>query len=141
MLIVIITIIGLILGIVGIIACCNSWFDIDWEDILGGISTGVVIVVGFALFVETIMVACVQIPAKHDYEKVLMEKEMLEYRLENDSLGVGNELLYNDIVEFNKELKDVKYHANNPWTNWFVNGYIAEIDYIEVKENNSGNAK
>ena len=66
---------------------------------------------------------------------------MLEYRLENDGLGIGNELLYNDIVEFNKELKDAKYYANNLWTNWFVNNEIAKIDYIEVKGNNNDNGK
>ena len=141
MLIVIITIIGLVLSILGIIVCCNSWLCIEWEDVLGGISLILSCIFGTALLIELGLILCVQIPAKNDYEKALMQREMLEYRLENDGLGIGNELLYNDIVEFNKELKDAKYYIDNLWTNWFVNGYIAEIDYIEVKENNIGNGK
>lgn len=68
-----------------------------------------------------------------NYQNKLYEKEMLEYRIDNmeDSI-VGNEMLYNDIVEFNNELRSVKKWANNPWTNWFYNQDIAEIDYIEL---------
>jgi hypothetical protein len=44
----------------------------------------------------------------------------------------GNEMLYNDIVAFNNELRNVKKWANNPWTNWFNNQDIASIDYIEL---------
>ena len=89
----------------------------------------------FVIYVSIIVIILsIQIPAKKDYEKALMQKEMLEYRLENDNIGIGNELLYNDIVKFNQELKDTKYYANNLWTNWFVNDYIAKIDYIEIKK-------
>lgn len=133
MLIVIITIVLLLIGILGLIGYHNCWFDF-FEDGIGFISIMFVISFGIALAVEIPIVLAEQIPAQKNYEKFLMEKEMLEYRLENDNLGIGNELLYHDIVEFNQELKDVKYYANNPWTNWFVNGYIAEIDYIELEE-------
>ena len=66
------------------------------------------------------------------YQNALYEKEMLEYRIDNMSENiVGNEMLYNDIVEFNNELRSTKKWANNPWTNWFHNPDIATIDYIE----------
>lgn len=67
-----------------------------------------------------------------DYQNALHEKEVIEYRIDNmeDNI-VGNEMLYNDIVEFNNELRSVKKWANNPWTNWFNNQKIATIDYIE----------
>lgn len=81
--------------------------------------------------IVTIML--VQIPAEHDYQKVLYQKEVLEYRMENESGNtVGNELLYNDIVEFNNDLRDIKRYAASPWTNWFNNAKIATIDYIEI---------
>jgi hypothetical protein len=44
----------------------------------------------------------------------------------------GNEMLYNDIVEFNNKLRAEKKWAFNPWTDWFNNKDIASIDYIEL---------
>lgn len=71
-----------------------------------------------------------------DYQNALHKKEMLEYRIEHmeDNI-VGNEMLYNDIVEFNNELRNEKKWANNPWTNWFTNQDIAAIDYVELDDN------
>lgn len=67
------------------------------------------------------------------YQNTLYEREMLEYRIDNMNNDiVGNEMLYNDIVEFNNELRSVKKWANNPWTNWFNNTDVATIDYIEL---------
>lgn len=68
-----------------------------------------------------------------DYQNTLYEKEMIEYRIDNmeDNI-VGNEMLYNDIVEFNNKLRNIKKWANNPWTNWFNNKDIASIDYIKL---------
>lgn len=72
-----------------------------------------------------------------DYQNKLYEKEVLEHRIDNMSENiVGNELLYNDIVEFNNELRNTKKWANNPWTNWFNNEKIASIDYIEIPDLN-----
>lgn len=68
-----------------------------------------------------------------NYQNFLYEKEMLEYRIERmDENITGNEMLYNDIVDFNNELRDTKKWANNPWVNWFYNQDIATIDYIEI---------
>jgi hypothetical protein len=68
-----------------------------------------------------------------NYQNALHEKEMLEYRIEHMEENItGNEMLYNDIVEFNNELRNVKKWANNPWTNWFNNQGVASIDYIEL---------
>lgn len=68
-----------------------------------------------------------------NYQDAIHEKQVLEYRLKNkDENTIGNELLYNDIVEFNNELRHTKKWANNPWTSWFHNANIASIDYIEI---------
>lgn len=68
-----------------------------------------------------------------EYQNTLHTKEMLEYRIEHMEENItGNEMLYNDIVEFNNELRNVKKWANNPWTNWFNNQDIASIDFIEL---------
>ena len=68
-----------------------------------------------------------------DYQNMLHKREMLEYRIEHMNEDItGNELLYNDIVEFNNELRGQKKWANSIWTNWFNNKYIADLDYIEL---------
>ena len=67
------------------------------------------------------------------YQNKLYEKEMLEYRIEQiDEDITGNEMLYNDIVEFNNDLRHTKKWTNNLWTNWFYNQKIASIDYVEL---------
>lgn len=66
-------------------------------------------------------------------EKAIYERDVLEYRLEQlDENMTGNELLYNDIVAFNNELRYTKKWADNPWTSWFFNQEIADIEYIEL---------
>lgn len=68
-----------------------------------------------------------------NYHNALHKREMLEYRVEHMNEDItGNEMLYNDIVEFNNELRSQKKWANSIWTNWFNNKYIADLDYIEL---------
>ena len=68
-----------------------------------------------------------------DYQNTVHEKEMLEYRIEHMEENItGNEMLYSDIVDFNNDLRSTKKWANNPWTNWFNNEYVASLDYIEL---------
>lgn len=72
------------------------------------------------------------INADLDYEKTIYERDALEYRLEHsDENMIGNELLYNDIVEFNNRLRHTKKWADSPWLSWFFNQKIADIEYIE----------
>ena len=71
-----------------------------------------------------------------DYQNMLHKREMLEYRIEHMEENItGNEMLYNDIVEFNNALRSEKKWANNPWTDWFNNKDIASIDFIKLDEN------
>lgn len=87
-----------------------------------------------ATFICIMIILVVQLPRENDYEKKLYEKEVIEYRLENaDRNIIGNELLYNDIVEFNNSLRTPKRYANSLWINWFYNADIASIEYIDYK--------
>lgn len=84
------------------------------------------------VIIMVIVIAVVQIPADADLERAVYEREVLEYRLETTGLD-GNELLYSDIVDFNKHLYTTKRHARKFNTGWFVNAKIADnIDYISV---------
>lgn len=136
MLITLLTLIILIILIIFSIPMikCNEWYKraiMDFE----GLQWIFVALCAVVLIVEIVAILCVQIPKQHNYEAFLYEKEVLEYRLENynDNI-VGNELLYNDIVEFNQNLRCAKRYHNNLWTNWYVNGKIASVDYIDIKK-------
>lgn len=75
----------------------------------------------------------IQVPKDKNYQNVLYEKEVLEYRLENkDENQVGNEMLYSEITKFNNELREHKIYSKNLWLNFFYNDKIATIDYIEL---------
>ena len=65
-----------------------------------------------------------------EYQSALMQRQSLEYRLSQDDLK-GNEILYQDINEFNMMLQEEKYWASNLWVNVFYNWKIAELDYID----------
>ena len=70
-----------------------------------------------------------------NYQNNLDERELIEYRIEDKGRDfVSDGKLYNDIVEFNDDIRKVKKGANSLWTNWFYNDDIATIDYIEVEE-------
>lgn len=70
-----------------------------------------------------------------DYQNMLEKRELIEYRIEDKGRNfVSDGKLYNDIVEFNNNLRKVKKGANSSWTNWFYNDDIATIDYIEMEE-------
>ena len=122
----VITLIVIAMLFVGII--CLTSDNIDWFPI-----GGVLICAGFVgLLITGAFIIDANINRDVKYQNALYEKEMLEYRIDNMSENiVGNEMLYNDIVEFNNELRSTKKWANNPWTNWFHNPDIATIDYIE----------
>lgn len=68
-----------------------------------------------------------------DYQNKLYEREVLEYRVDRlDDDLTGNELIYNDVVAFNNDLRLTKKHANSLWLNWFYNQDIAALDYVEL---------
>jgi hypothetical protein len=67
------------------------------------------------------------------YQNTLHARDVLEYRIEHMEENItGNEMLYNDIVEFNNNLRSTKRWADSLWLNWFYNQDIAAMDFIEI---------
>ena len=100
------------------------------------VGIGMSILMGMAVIGLCVAMMGIHLPSNQvQYNRTKMEYDMLQYRVEHiEDNNVGNELLYNDIVEFNKELYDIKRMANNKWINWFVVEQIAELDYIKIEE-------
>lgn len=127
--IVIVSSIVLIVGII-LITLGNKL----WSDLCNGFGVGCVMIAGFALLLSLAFTLIAQIPKQKDYETALYERQVIEYRLENKSENVvGNELLYEDIVEYNNTLRSHKRYHDNFWLNWFYNDKIATIEYIEIE--------
>ena len=129
----IITILFIVMFIVGLILVCledRYMFD-SILFFFGGLS--LLIVGASASIVCVIAVLDVQVNKDVNYQSALYQKEVLEYRIDHmDENIVGNELLYNDIVEYNNDLRFIKEWSDNYWVNWFFNEDIATIDYIEI---------
>lgn len=131
----IVTLIGFALIVAGIIFVViskktHNWDTKEWTNFVGWL----LVVPGIAFSLLTVgFIIGNATTCELNYQNVMHEKEMLEYRIEHMEENItGNEMLYNDIVAFNNELRNVKKWANNPWTNWFNNQDIASIDYIEL---------
>ena len=121
----------LIIGIVCIVV--GNYLGHSFEGLLmGGIFTTAIS--GFILVVFIGVVIGANATAEIEYQNKLQERDMLEYRIEHMEKNItGNEMLYNDIVEFNNDLRTTKRWANSPWTNWFNNQKIASMNYIELE--------
>ena len=128
-----ITIISIIVFAVGIgFLIWNSKIFSDCLMIIGVVMS----FIGFSGTLISVILICIVQPTKQiDYEQILYKKEVLEYRVEHQEDNiVGNELLYQDIVEFNNQLRNTKRFANNIWTNWFANDLVATIEYVDYKK-------
>lgn len=123
-------VIGIIIGAVA----CFIIHDRTYSDLTFGLGLALAVIAFFASLFVCVGIIDVQANGDIQYQNKLYEREMLEYRIEHIEENItGNEMLYNDIVEFNNELRSTKKWANNPWTNWFYNQDIATIDYIEIE--------
>ena len=136
----IITLICLGLLVVGIILAIihdRTYFEnSNTENVILGFGIGNIMIGAVATLITTVCILTNVANYDVAYQNALHTKNMLEYRIEHmEENIIGNEMLYNDIVEFNNELRSTKKWANNPWTNWFNNQDIASIDYIDIDGN------
>ncbi len=123
-------VVGIIVGAVACFIIANR----TYSDLAFGLGIALAIIAFFASLFVFIGIIDIQVNGDIHYQNKLYEREMLEYRIEHIEDNItGNEMLYNDIVEFNNELRSTKKWANNPWTNWLYNQDIATIDYIEIE--------
>lgn len=129
--IIIASLVLLVIGIIMVYAYMNS---VSLPE--GILVFGVAFTIIFAVVLITCVMCAIDTNINRDlyYQNKLHEREILEYRINQiENNNIGNELLYNDIVEFNNDLRSVKKWANNFWVNLFYVQEIAELDYIEVK--------
>lgn len=123
-------VIGIILAIVDAKVYFQNWKAESTIDYAKFVTMFLGSMITFITFVFILINACTY---EVEYQNTLHTRDVLEYRIEHMEENItGNEMLYNDIVEFNNKLRGAKKWALNPWTNWFNNQDIASIDYIEL---------
>lgn len=108
----------------------------DYSQFIGVIASSLF---GIIVFILCLVMMCIHLPSDQvQYNQIKMEYDILQYRVEHiEDNNVGNELLYNDVVEFNQRLYEIKRVANNKWINWFVVEKVAELDYVLVGDINA----
>lgn len=92
---------------------------------------GLTVVYGIAKIVTTIN-------NEITYQNMLEQKTAIEYRLNkinNDENVLVNGGVYNDLVEYNNELRKYKKWSNNFWTKGLIESKPAELDYIVLGDN------
>ena len=134
----IITLIGLGLLVIGIVLAIihdRGHFSYNVRERIEGFGFGAVIIGGAITLCAIVFILINVSNYDVEYQNTLHKREMLEYRIEHMEENItGNEMLYNDIVEFNNTLRNTKKWALNPWTDWFNNQDIASIAFIELYE-------
>ena len=109
----------------------------DWEH-EGATETGITLMFigGLVIFICGILCLCFAATADLDYANMVEKRDAIIYRLEqieNEENLLVNGGVYDDIVEYNNEVRKYKkYGSSNPWTNWFNPAPIDKLDYIKL---------
>lgn len=132
MLLIIILIIMILLGL--IFSCLEVRDRIDFDG-FGIFLTGIGSVL---LVISIVIIILAHAFADNDIQKNKIQYEGLCKRYEiikSDYEDVSKSDVINDITEWNTEVYNTKYWAENPWTNWFNSKKVADnLEYISLDE-------
>lgn len=68
---------------------------------------------------------------KIEYESLIKQCQIISSEYED----VSKANVIQNVHEWNKEVYDAKYWANNPWTNWFWNKRVVDsLKYIDLED-------
>ena len=73
-------------------------------------------------------------------ENLIAQREAIEYRLEQceeDTNVMINGGVYDDLVEYNAEVRRHKRWTHDPWVGWFYSDSPAELEYIKLPNKGS----
>ena len=95
----------------------------------------IVWVAGIGLAIVIMLLVRTAIFGSIDYEVTCENRELLVYRLEKteeNPISIGNETLFQEIEDFNKDILVARKLNNNFMTRGIINPYVAEnVELIE----------
>lgn len=129
----IITILAIVLVVIGLIIMLFGYAcDGDGAKVTG---CAILVTFGIVLFIMLMVIMGVQVSANIDYQKMMVRKQTLEYRIEHREFEINDhESLYEDINSFNCEVLHDREWSNNAWTSWFYNKQIGSIELIVLED-------
>lgn len=129
-----ILIVFIILLVIGIILCKKGeMFSFSKE-----IGFGLGIIGAIGIIVCALLVFLIQIAGNYDKRIKLEEQYNAIQRIMNDDnfrngdVRVKNQV-YNDIAEYNADVRTNKHYRDNIWTNWYICRCYDDFDVIELE--------
>lgn len=129
MILTILFIVAAVLGLIFIPICDKKWWDFTIPVLM--------MVIGiFGCLVCGALIPCERTKkAYNSYYKEWNRKHLgLEARIEAWNKGGEDPYLWDDVKDFNNDLKDAQYWANNYWTNWMNEQACNEFETFDIPE-------
>lgn len=129
MILTILFIAALVLGFIFIVICDKKCWDCTLPALL-------IVIGAFGCMACGGLAACER-PKKayNSYYKEWNRKYLgLEARIEAWNNGGEDQYLWDDVKDFNSDLKDAQYWANNYWTNWMNEQACNEFETFDIPE-------
>lgn len=111
-----------------------------YEDAPAYICAVVAAILGIGLFISGI--ACLYVQFDGNKAVVRLEEERsIIYSMATEDYtdyeftgGIVKQEIISRVAKYNKEIKEARIYAYNPWTNWFVSQKVADCELIDVEE-------
>lgn len=129
-------IVGLIFLAFGIFSFARVSKNFYLEDFWFGSGLLCSVVGGVLAIVIGVCALCEATEAPSDYTRLVETKQMIEYRidnLDNEDNYMVNGGVYDDIIEYNTEIREYKRFSNNFWVGIMYDDDIAALDLIELE--------
>lgn len=114
----------------------DDWFDDGW--LFGAITSWVI--GGVCVIVAIIAIITAAAQDGIVTENLIAQREAIEYRLEQceeDTNVMINGGVYDDLVEYNAEVRRHRRWTYDLWVGWFYSDGPAELEYIELPNKGS----
>ena len=91
---------------------------------------GIILVVVYAI-IYLILILTIYWQAMPKYDLLKEYRADLVKSLESVE-GDNKNILYNDVLDYNTQVRELKYYHNNPWTSWFINDKANNLELINI---------
>lgn len=107
-----------------------------WQKETLYISDTIIMILGIMLF-AVIMIICIALIFTIYFQTIPAYDLLKEYKTDlvkslESVEGNNKNVLYNDILDYNTQVRKFQYYHNNPWTSWFINDKANNLELINI---------